>query len=151
MNIFQHFRQIHATLPAIMEKEKPTLQSVPDINNINAKEYWASTIQNGVYNFIKILYSSDPALYKNFYHNFNYGNEYIGIEVPDGSAWGNSSDNSGCATGNYNGRPYPKESDQQFLLANFTAERINNVFPEKHFQCYAYSGHARCSFFQYYY
>ncbi len=118
-----------------------TSQSVPDINNNNAKEYWASAILKQ-YTIYKNSITSDPALYKNYYYNFNYGNGYIGIEVPDGSAWGNSTDNLGCAAENYNGNPYPNASDQQFILANFTASKINNLLPEKHFQCYAYSGHA---------
>ena len=116
-------------------------QSVPDINNTNAMELWASTIQQR-YTYYKNTIIGNPGLYKNFYHNLNYGNEYIGIEVPDGSAWGNSSDNLGCVTGNFNGKPYPKVSDQQFLLANFTASKIKSAIPDRHFQCYAYSGHA---------
>ncbi|MDQ6609106.1 MAG: hypothetical protein M3Y85_04730, partial [Bacteroidota bacterium] len=113
-------------------------QSVHDINNTNAKEYWASTILKADTSYKKIILSA-PLLYKNFYRNFNYGNTLMGIEVPDGSAWGNSSDNSACAKGNFNGNPYPKESDQQFLLANFTASKINNSLADKRFQCYAYS------------
>jgi hypothetical protein len=122
-------------------KRKASSQSVPDINNPAAMEYWASTIlQRYTSNKKNIL--GAPTLYKNIYHNFNYAYENIGIEVPDGSEWGNSSDNLGCAKGNYNGNPYPKVSDQQFLLANFTASKINNVLTAKRFQCYAYSGHA---------
>lgn len=116
-------------------------QSVPDINNSDAKAYWASTIFQR-YTSYKNNVLSAPVLYKNFYRNFNYGNEYIGIEVPDGSAFGNSSDNLGCVVGNFNGNPYPRETDQQFMLANFTASKINDVLPGKHFQCYAYFNHA---------
>lgn len=122
-------------------ERKANSQSVPDINNNSAKEYWASEILQRYISYKNIILSA-PFLYKNIYRNFNYVNEYIGIEVPDGSAWGNSSDNSACAKGNFNGNPYPEVSDQQFLLANFTATRINNFFPQKSFQCYAYSGHA---------
>ena len=115
--------------------------SVPDINNSIAMEHWASAILQRYTTYKKnILGARD--LYKNIFHNFDYAYEYIGIEVPDGSSWGNSSDNLGCAKGNYNGYPYPKVSDQQFLLANFTASKINSLLPGKHFQCYAYSGHA---------
>ncbi|MDQ6757568.1 MAG: T9SS type A sorting domain-containing protein [Bacteroidota bacterium] len=120
---------------------KANSAAVPDINNNNAKEYWASTILQNYTSYKKNILSA-PVLYKNFYHNFNYVNENIGIEVPDGSAWGNSLDNLGCVVGNYYGNPYPKESDQQFLLANFTASKINYLFSEKIFQCYAYSNHA---------
>lgn len=122
-------------------ERKINSQSVPDINNSYATDYWASTILQR-YNSYKNIILSAPVLYKNIYRNFNYGNDYIGIEVPDGSAWGNSSDELGCVKGNYNGNPYPKISDQQFLLANFTASKINSTFTSKHFQCYAYSGHA---------
>ena len=116
-------------------------QAVPDINNNDAKAFWASTILQRYTSYRNNILSS-PALYKNFYRNFNYGNEYIGIEVPDGSAFGNSLDNLGCFKGNYKGDPYPKISDQQFLLANFTASKINTFLPGKRFQCYAYSNHA---------
>ena len=122
-------------------ERKANSQSVPDINNNNAMEYWASAIQKNYITYKNII-AGNPGLYKNIYHNFNYGNQYIGIEVPDGSAWGNSSDNSGCAKGNFKGDPYPKVSDQQFLLANFTASKINSSIASGHFQCYAYSGHA---------
>ena len=118
-----------------------TFEAVPDINNTDAKKYWASAILQN-YTTYKKSVLSDPVLYKNFYRNFNYRNEYIGIEVPDGSAFGNSSDKLGCAAGNYNGNPYPKESDQQFILANFTASKINEIIPGKRFQCYAYYNHA---------
>ncbi|MEO5783361.1 MAG: T9SS type A sorting domain-containing protein, partial [Ginsengibacter sp.] len=122
-------------------ERKANSQSVPDINNTNAMEYWASTIQQR-FTYYKNVIAGNPSLYKNIYRNFNYGNEYIGIEVPDGSAWGNSSDNLGCTKGNFKGEPYPKVSDQQFLLANFTASKINTSLTSSHFQCYAYSGHA---------
>jgi hypothetical protein len=116
-------------------------QSVPDINNYDAKQFWASSILQRYASDKKIILSA-PVLYKNYYRNFNYGNEYIGLEVPDGSLFGNSSDKLGCAVGNFNGNPYPKESDQQFLLANFTASKINESIPDKRFQCYAYANHA---------
>jgi hypothetical protein len=122
-------------------ERKVNPQSVPDINNADAEAYWASTILQR-YTYYKNSIAGNPSLYKNFYHNFNYDNEYIGIEVPDGSVWGNSSDNLGCVKGNFNGDPYPKISDQQFMLANFTAFKINNILSGKRFQCYAYSNHA---------
>lgn len=116
-------------------------QAVPDINNTNAEDYWASAILQR-YTAYKNAVINGATLYKDLYHDFNYGNEYIGIEVPDGSAFGNSTDNLGCATGNFNGNPYPNASDQQFMLANYTASKINAVLPDKHFQCYAYFNHA---------
>ena len=115
--------------------------SVPDINNENAMQYWADKIQQR-YTYHKNIVSGNPALYANLFHNFNYHNKVIGIEVADGAKWGNSSDNVLCATGNYNGNAYPKESDQQFLLANYTATKINTTLGDKQFQCYAYSNHA---------
>ena len=120
----------------------PGSQSVPDINNNDSKQLWANTIQER-YSSYKNIITSNPNLYANYYHNFNYYNQYVGIEVPDGANWGNSSDNSSCSTGNYNGKPYPKESDQQFILANSTAQKIGTVLPGMRFQCYAYAGHAQ--------
>ncbi len=122
-------------------ERKANSQSVPDINNSGAMDYWASAILQR-YSSYKNVIASAPDLYRNIYRDFNYANEYIGIEVADGSAWGNSSDNSGCVKGNYDGEPYPSISDQQFLLANYTASKISRSFTDKHFQCYAYSGHA---------
>ena len=119
----------------------PDAQSVPDINNINAKGYCASVIEQHYASYKKNIFSA-PGLYANYFYNFNFANEIIGIEVTDGGRWGNSTDKSGCSFGNFNGQPYPKESDQSFLLANFTASKINSTLPDKHFQCYAYSGHA---------
>ncbi|HEX2683934.1 MAG TPA: DUF4838 domain-containing protein, partial [Ferruginibacter sp.] len=60
-----------------------------------------------------------------------------GIEVPDAAKWGNSVDNRGCP-----GLAYAKESDQQFRLANYTAQKINARYPNARFQLYAYSTHA---------
>ncbi|MDB5223536.1 MAG: hypothetical protein JWN83_2203 [Chitinophagaceae bacterium] len=115
-------------------------QSVPDINNLQAKEYWATSIEKQYTSYKERIYSN-PTLYANLYYGFKFTNQLIGIEVPDGAMWGNSADNLGCSTGNYDGKPYPKESDQHFMLANFTAEKINTILPDKQFQCYAYSGH----------
>ena len=122
-------------------ERKANALAVPDINNNNAKDLWASTLLQR-YTYYKSIVASAPLLYRNFYRNFNYDNAFIGIEVPDGGAFGNSSDNSGCTTGNFDGDPYPNISDQQFLLANATASRINQSPEQKYFQCYAYSSHA---------
>ncbi|HUS00354.1 MAG TPA: T9SS type A sorting domain-containing protein [Chitinophagaceae bacterium] len=116
-------------------------QAVPDINNIKAKEYWASSIEKQ-YSWYKERIYSSPSFYANIFYGFNYVYKMIGIEVPDGARWGNSSDNLGCSTGNYDGKPYPKETDQHFMLANFTAEKINSILPGQQFQSYAYSSHA---------
>ncbi|HMD00722.1 MAG TPA: hypothetical protein VKH37_11240, partial [Ferruginibacter sp.] len=110
--------------------------AVPDINSEAAKQLWSSAIGDQYTQFRNTIFGNQN-LYSNYYRNyeFNYGN--IGIEVPDGAQWGNSTDNSGC-----NNSVYPSESDQQFILANFTAAQLNNKFPGKRMQAYAYSSHA---------
>ncbi|MEP7163452.1 MAG: DUF4838 domain-containing protein [Ferruginibacter sp.] len=113
-----------------------TTQSVPDVNSSAAMLLWSSTIEQKFTSFKNIIYGNKP-LYADHYRNFNFNNELIGIEVPDGSQWGNSKDNSGCSN-----KDYEKESDQNFTLANFTAHSINNTYPGKHLQLYAYSSHA---------
>lgn len=116
-------------------------QSVPDINNTAAKDLWNGAIK-GHFNSFRNTITGNPYLYKNYFHNFNYTNGEIGVEVPDGAHWGNSKDNNNCAVGNYNGYPYPKFSDQQFLLANHCAQNMQYELPGKRFQCYAYADHA---------
>ena len=116
-------------------------QAVPDINSIAAKSLWASALTSQYSNY-RTAINSNVLLYANQYHNFDYTNNFIGIEVPDGAHWGNSSDNGICSSGNFNGNPYPKQSDQQFLLANHSAEVFLAGFPGKRLQCYAYSDHA---------
>ncbi|MGF2413664.1 MAG: DUF4838 domain-containing protein, partial [Ferruginibacter sp.] len=111
-------------------------QSVPDIYNTTAKELWANTIEQK-YTDYKNIINSNPTLYANIYYNFKSQLDYIGIEVPDAAKWGNSKDNDVCSAVDY-----PKESDQHFSLANFTAEKISAKYPGKRFQLYAYSGHA---------
>jgi hypothetical protein len=111
-------------------------QSVPDINNNNSVQLWGSTIEQKYTQFKNIIFSN-PALYANYYRNFNYYNGQIGIEVPDGAKWGNSKDNGICSN-----IDYPKESDQQFILANHTAEKLTAIYPRKQLQLYAYSTHA---------
>jgi hypothetical protein len=111
-------------------------QSVPDIFNNSAKELWANAIEQKYTSYTNNIIAH-PLLYVRDYRSirFNYGN--IGIEVPDGAKFGNSKDNEICGV-----RDYPKQSDQHFILANFTAEKILAKYPNKHFQLYAYSGHA---------
>ena len=110
--------------------------SVPDINNAAAMQLWSNAIEQTYTQFKNNIYK-----YKNFYvdmyRNFNYYNQYIGIEVPDGPRWGNSKDSMGCNT-----IEYVSEADQQILLANNTAQKIKVIYPDKHFQIYAYSSHA---------
>ncbi len=109
--------------------------SVPDINNSSAKKYWAEAIQSQ-FSKNKNSITGNIELYANQFRNFNYYNKNIGIEVPDGARWGNTTDNF-CSPGQY-----PNESDQQFLLASFTAGKLSENFADKRFQCYAYSAHA---------
>jgi hypothetical protein len=111
-------------------------QSVPDINNTAAMQLWSTTIEQQYTQFKNTIYGN-KSLYANYYRNFDYNYSNIGIEVPDGSQWGNSKDNSGCSN-----LDYPAESDQHFTLANFTVQQLNRVYPDKRFQLYAYSGHA---------
>ena len=117
------------------------VQSTPDINNDAAKNHWAFAIKNQFTNYRNII-TSNKILYANQFHNLGYTNGMVGIEVPDGAHWGNSATSGGCPSGNFNGAPYPKESDQQFLLANHTASSFLSSFPGLHLQCYAYGGHA---------
>ena len=113
-----------------------TTQSVPDVNNTAAMQLWSNTIEQKYTSFKNIIYGNQP-LYADHYRNFDFNNGRIGIEVPDGSQWGNSKDNSGCSNIDYG-----NESDQNFTLANFTAQKLNNIYPGKHLQLYAYSSHA---------
>ena len=113
-----------------------TSQSVPDINNPSAMNLWSSTIE-AQYTHIRNIILGNTGLYANYYRNFSYYNQLIGIEVPDGANWGNSKDIGGCSAADY-----PKESDQNFKLANNTVSRINSVYPGRRFQVYAYAGHA---------
>ncbi len=113
-----------------------TTQSVPDINNIPAMQFWSAAIEKQYTQFKNTIFGN-PGMYSNHYHNFNYNYSAIGIEVPDGAHWANSKENSGCIN-----MDFTKESDQQFTLANYTASAINAVYPGKRFQVYAYDGHA---------
>ncbi len=111
-------------------------RSVPDINNNSATDFWANTIEQKQTQYKNTIFGNTN-LYTNQYRNYNYNYEHIGIEVPDGANWGNSKENDMC-----NAVDYPNESDQQFTLANLTAQKILTKFPDKHFQVYAYSTHA---------
>lgn len=112
-------------------------RSVPDVNNDAAMHLWSNAIEQKYTQFKNTIFGN-TILYANQYRNFNYNNGLVGIEVPDGPQWGNSTDNSSCN----NNTGYPKESDQNIRLANFTAQKINAVYPDKNFQVYAYSSHA---------
>lgn len=113
-----------------------SVQSVPDIYNTAATDLWAGTIEQKYTQYTSTILGN-PALYVNQNKNFRYGADNIGIEVPDGSRWGNSTEGNVCTA-----VKYPKESDQQFMLANSTAEKLSAKYPGKHFQVYAYSTHA---------
>lgn len=111
-------------------------QSVPDINNINAMQYWSDAIEKKFTQYKNTIFNNKN-IYPNLYHNFSYAYGNIGIEVPDGAHWANSTDNSGCSN-----TTYVTESDQHFTLANFTALKLKKLYPEKRYQLYAYDGHA---------
>lgn len=110
--------------------------STPDINNTASMNLWGTAIQDKHVQYKNVVFNN-TSLYSNLYHNFNYYNKNIGIEVSDGAQWGNSKDNAVC-----NIAGYPSASDQHFSLANFTAQKINAVQPGTRFQLYAYSSHA---------
>ncbi|MBP6431810.1 MAG: DUF4838 domain-containing protein [Ferruginibacter sp.] len=111
-------------------------QSVPDVNNANAVNLWYTTIEK------KYTASLQPTAVNqstiNFKRNSEYSNYHIGIEVPDGSQWGNTNKLQACGVANQ----YPSEADQNFILANKTAEYVNSIYPNKKFQVYAYASHA---------
>lgn len=111
-------------------------QSVPDVNNNSAKQLWASIIEQKYLSYRNTILNN-PGLYTGQYRNYKYGNDNVGIEVPDGALWGNTTDNLGCGNSGYG-----KESDQNITLANFTAQSIGNQNPNLRFQLYAYSAHA---------
>ncbi len=113
-----------------------TSQSVADVNNPAAMNFWATAIEQN-YTQHRNTLSINPAAYTNQFRNFKYSYQNIGIEVPDVAQWGNSIDSMGCSN-----TPYPGVSDQQITLANYTAQKINTVYPDKRFQIYAYSQHA---------
>lgn len=111
-------------------------QSVPDVNNIAAKDLWASIIEQKYTAYRNSVINNSTANIDQL-RNYNYSNYNIGIEVTDGAHWGNTKDNSGCiSTG------YAKESDQSITLANHTAQKIGTKYPNSRFQVYAYSTHA---------
>jgi hypothetical protein len=110
--------------------------SVPDINSPAAMQLWSDAIEKKYTQYRNTIFGN-TALYADYYRNFNYNNGSVGIEVPDGAQWGTAAANTGCT-----GKAYPKPSDQQFTLANFTAQKINSIYPNKRMQLYAYSTHA---------
>ena len=113
-----------------------TTQSVPDYKNDAAKQLWADAIEKK-HTTTRNNILSNTSLYVDTYRNLNYAYDYIGLEVPDAAHFGNSKDNDVCTA-----TEYPSESDQHFAIANSTAEKILSKYPNKHFQVYAYSGHA---------
>lgn len=113
-----------------------TGQSVPDVNSAAAMQWWSNSIGNKYTKYKSTIYGNKD-IYANLYRNFNYSSEYIGLEVPDGAHWANTTDNAGCGSNNI-----LKASDQQFTLANYTAAALNAVYPNKKFQVYAYDSHA---------
>lgn len=112
-----------------------TRQSVPDVHTEAAMQLWASSIENQFTTYRNNIFSH-PDVYKNYVRNFSFANSAIGIEVPDGSRWANTIDNS-CGNSTL-----LKPSDQHFILANYTAAHINRTYPNGRFQLYAYDSHA---------
>jgi hypothetical protein len=113
-----------------------TSKSVPDVNSAAAKDLWANIIEQK-YAAYRATILSNTTLFVNQFRGLNYSNYNVGVEVPDGSQWGNTKDNAGCInTG------YAKPSDQSITLANHTAQKIGSKYPNIRFQLYAYSTHA---------
>ncbi len=113
-----------------------TTSSVPDIYNSAARQLWSATIEQK-YTQTRNSILNNRVLYVNQYRSFNYNNQYIGIEVPDGPRWGNSRDSIGCLA-----IDYVPEADQSVILANSTAQKIKATYPSRRFQVYGYSTHA---------
>lgn len=113
-----------------------TGHSVPDVNSTAAMQLWSNIIGNKYAQYKNTIYGNKD-IYANLYRNFDYSNEYIGLEVPDGAHWANTTDNAGCG-----GNNLLKASDQQFTLANNTAAALSAVYTGKKFQVYAYDSHA---------
>jgi hypothetical protein len=117
-------------------KRAVNAQSVPDINNIAAMQLWSNTIEARYRQYRQTVFTY-PSTLANLFRNFNYHNGYVGLEVPDGAHWANSTDQSGCSSGEL-----LAESDQHFTLANYSANKIVATLPSQRFQVYAYDGHA---------
>ena len=111
-------------------------QSVPDVNNVSAKDLWANIIEQK-HTAYRASVLNNPSAYINQLRGLNYSSFNIGIEVTDGALWGNTKDNTVCMNAGY-----AKESDQSIALANHTAQKIGSKYPNSRFQLYAYSTHA---------
>ena len=112
------------------------VQSVPDVNNAAAMQVWSNAIFQQYQQYTTIV-RNNPSIYPDLIQKLRYQQELVGIEVPDGANWANTQDNQGCSGGTL-----LSESDQQFKLANFTSTKINQAFPTKRYQVYAYDVHA---------
>lgn len=134
-------RQNPCYVASYNNSREASVQSVPDINNQGSMALWANTI-GARFTSVKNIILGNPSLYVNYFRNFNYSNQHIGIEVPDGAHWGNSLSIIPCTGSTYNGDPYPKPSDQQFMLVAYTTQKLKIENPGRNFQCYAYATHA---------
>jgi hypothetical protein len=72
-------------------KRAVNAQSVPDINNIAAMQLWSNTIEARYRQYRQTVFTY-PSTLANLFRNFNYHNGYVGLEVPDGAHWANSTD-----------------------------------------------------------
>jgi hypothetical protein len=115
----------------------PTGQSVADVNNKSAMQGWAEAIYQQ-YNQYSNTILANKNIYPDIYNNFNYANQSVGLEVPDGAHWANTATGDGCS----NNTALLTESDQHFTLAGYTAGVIGKQYPNKRFQVYAYDTHA---------
>lgn len=112
------------------------VQSVPDVNQPAAMNLWADELI-GRYRQYEQTIKNNPAIYPDLLRRFRQEQGLIGIEVPDGAHWANSTVNSGCNQGTL-----LSETDQQFTLANYTARAVQQFRPGLRSQIYAYDAHA---------
>jgi hypothetical protein len=113
------------------------VSSVPDIFNAGAKSLWADAIENKYTQNRNNIFAY-PVLYKDQVRSFRYNNSLVGIEVPDGPRWGFGADALHCN----NNQAYPSAANQAAILANFTIQQLQQKYPAKNTQVYAYSTHA---------
>lgn len=112
------------------------VQSVPDVNQPAAMKLWADELITRYRQYEQII-RNNPTIYPDLLRRFRQEQGRIGIEVPDGAHWANSTVNAGCNQGTL-----MSETDQQFTLANYTARAVQQYQPGLRSQVYAYDAHA---------
>jgi hypothetical protein len=110
--------------------------SVPDVNNRQAMDAWASAIGQMHQQFKQTVFQN-PVIHANHYRNYNYNRLNIGLEVPDGARWANSVVPNGCSE-----KAPLSAPNQHFTLANHSVQQLSPQHPDARFQLYAYDSHA---------